>query len=58
MSQLSPDAEAIWEAFNEAGVFLDYGEALAAAFLTLADQVVPLSRDRIRAIAAELEGRE
>jgi len=41
---LSPAAQAVWEAFNEeeAGVFVDYGEKLAAAALeAAADQVVP-----------------
>jgi hypothetical protein len=69
--QLSPAALAIWEAFNEdeAGVFVDYGDKLAAALRAAADQVVPLdplgpggwdAMDEIRAsilaIAAELEG--
>jgi hypothetical protein len=33
MTDLSPAAPAIWEAFNEdeAGVFVDYGDKLAAA---------------------------
>jgi hypothetical protein len=33
MTDLSPAALAIWEAFNEdeAGVFIDYGDKLAAA---------------------------
>jgi hypothetical protein len=41
---LSPAALAIWEAFNEdeAGVFVDYGDKLAAALRAAADQVVPL----------------
>ena len=45
MTKLSPAAEAIWEAFNEeeAGVFVDYGEKLAAALRAAADQVVPFS---------------
>jgi hypothetical protein len=42
---LSPAAQAIWDAYNaafdEAGVFTDYGDALAAALRALADQVVP-----------------
>ena len=40
---LSPAAQAVWEAFNqdEAGVFVDYGEKLAAALRAAADQVVP-----------------
>lgn len=41
--QLSPAALAVWEAFNqdEAGVFVDYGEKLAAALYAAADQVGP-----------------
>jgi cytochrome c556 len=41
MPELSPAAEAIWEAFNEdeAGVFVDYGEKLAAALRAAADHV-------------------
>lgn len=40
MSDLSPAAQAVWEAFNEeeAGVFVDYGQKLAAALEALADQ--------------------
>ena len=43
MPKLSPAAQAVWEAFNEdeAGVFVDYGEKLAAALQAVADQVVP-----------------
>ena len=43
MPELSPAAAAVWEAFNqeEAGVFVDYGERLAAALYAAADQVVP-----------------
>jgi hypothetical protein len=43
MPELSPVAQAVWEAFNEqeAGVFVDYGEKLAAALEAAADQVVP-----------------
>ena len=43
MTNLSPAAQAIWDAFNEdeAGVFVDYGEKLAAALRAAADQVVP-----------------
>ena len=38
---LSPAAQAVWEAFNEdeAGVFVDYGEKLAAALRAAADHV-------------------
>ena len=63
---LTPAAQAIWEAFNEdeAGVFVDYGDKLAAALRALADQVVPANGSRknneiraeILASAAELEG--
>lgn len=46
---LSPAAQAVWEAFNqdEAGVFVDYGEKLAAALRAAADQLPlqPLTRD-------------
>lgn len=40
---LSPAALAVWEAFNreEPGVFVDYGDCLAAALRAAADQVVP-----------------
>ena len=40
MNNLSPSAQAVWEAFNEeeAGVFVDYGQKLAAALDALADQ--------------------
>jgi hypothetical protein len=40
---LSPAALAVWEAFNseEPGVFVDYGDCLAAALRATADQVVP-----------------
>lgn len=71
MAELSPAANAVWEAFNqdEAGVFVDYGEKLAAALRAVADQdetlfdvdeeMVPAVRavrtDRILAIADELE---
>jgi hypothetical protein len=43
MTDLSPAALAIWEAFNEdeAGVFVDYGDKLASAIRAAADQVVP-----------------
>ena len=72
MTELSPQAQAIWEAFNEdeAGVFVDYGDKLAAALRAAADQVVPEFwhedddiygetvqdvRHKLLAIAAELE---
>jgi hypothetical protein len=40
VNNLSPAAQAVWEAFNEeeAGVFVDYGQKLAAALEALADQ--------------------
>ena len=40
---LSPAAQAVWEAFNEeeAGVFVDYGEKLAAALRAAVNQVLP-----------------
>lgn len=43
MNNLSPAAQAVWEVFNadEAGVFVDYGQKLAAALEAAADQVVP-----------------
>jgi hypothetical protein len=43
MTELSPAVQAVWDAFNEdeAGVFVDYGEKLAAALQAVADQVVP-----------------
>jgi hypothetical protein len=41
MTTLSPAAQAVWEAFNEdeAGVFVDYGDKLAAALKAAADQL-------------------
>jgi hypothetical protein len=41
MSELSPQAQAVWEAFNEAapGMFIDYGDCLAAALRAAADQL-------------------
>jgi hypothetical protein len=41
MTSLSPAALAVWEAFNseEPGVFVDYGDCLAAALRAAADQV-------------------
>ena len=43
MTDLSPAALAVWEAFNrdEPGVLVDYGDCLAAALRAAADQVVP-----------------
>jgi hypothetical protein len=71
MTELSPAASAVWEAFNqdEAGVFVDYGDKLAAALRAAADQMrysdqlgltgfggYVQAQDQILAIAAELEG--
>ena len=46
MTNLSPAALAVWEAFNseEPGVFVDYGDCLATALRAAADQVVPEER--------------
>jgi hypothetical protein len=65
MTNLSPAALAVWEAFNseEPGVFVDYGDCLAAALRAAADQVAPVStnrrqldiRFRLLAIATNLE---
>ena len=56
MSELSPAAQAVWEAFNEdeAGVFVDYGEKLSAALRAAA---LYCKRDRLQliVIANELE---
>jgi hypothetical protein len=43
MAGLSPAAQSVWDAFNEeeAGVFTDYGEKLAAALRAAVDQVLP-----------------
>lgn len=57
---LSPATDAIWEAFNqeEAGVFVDYGNKLAAAFRELASRIVGADgvRQDILDIADELDG--
>ncbi len=47
MNNLSPAALAVWEAFNseEPGVFVDYGDCVAAALRAAADQVVPEHRE-------------
>jgi hypothetical protein len=69
MTELSPQAQAVWEAFNEdeAGVFVDYGEKLAAALRAVAMEVVlnkyqyadwqmaDMIMKEIQAIADELE---
>jgi hypothetical protein len=43
LTDLSPAALAVWEAFNseEPGVFVDYGDCLAAALRAAADQASP-----------------
>ena len=45
MTDLSPAAQAVWDAFNDVservGIFEDYGDALAAALRAVADQLVP-----------------
>jgi hypothetical protein len=43
MAGLSPAAQSVWNAFNEeeAGVFTDYGEKLAAALRAAVDQLLP-----------------
>jgi hypothetical protein len=45
MTNLSPPAQVIWDAFSDVfervGVFEDYGDALAAVLRAAADQVVP-----------------
>ncbi len=52
MADLSPAAQAIWDAFNAAaesvGTFEDYGDALAAALRAAADQVVPKEPNYMR----------
>ena len=68
MINLFPAAQAIWEAFNEdeAGVFVDYGDKLAAALRAVANDwrvdtefilgVEYIRTSTLDAIAAELEG--
>lgn len=56
---LSPAAQAVWEAFNqdEAGVFIDYGDKLAAALRAIASEVYfKADKNMILSIASELEG--
>lgn len=70
MTDLSPAAQAVWDAFNEdeAGVFVDYGDKLAAALRAAADlekhnpwggRIESCGsmwmRDQLLAIATELE---
>ena len=56
MIELSPAAQAIWEAVNEdeAGVFVDYGDKLAAA-LRAAALYCKRDAPQLLTIAAELE---
>jgi hypothetical protein len=60
MTSLSPAALAVWEAFNseEPGVFVDYGDCLAAALRALAARIngADAIRQDVLDIAAELEG--
>lgn len=68
MAELSPAAQAVWEAFNEdeAGVFVDYGDKLAAALRAAADQLITVDwsvemeelHDSFHAIANELRGQD
>jgi hypothetical protein len=60
MTNLSPEAQAVWDAFNDAslmndvteraGVFEDYGDVLAAALRVLIDKVVPEETEAPRAV--------
>ena len=56
---LSPAALAVWEAFNqdEAGMFVDYGDKLAAALRAVVQELkyFGITEKNILAIAAELE---
>lgn len=69
MSKLSPLAQAVWDAFNEdeAGVFVDYGEKLAAAIEALTSGCTTMeiracefgqaiTSDQLLSIARELKG--
>ncbi len=55
MTKLSAAADAVWEAFNEeeAGVFVDYGDKLAAALRAMVDQVAPEHRENYPATLDE-----
>jgi hypothetical protein len=55
---LSPAADAAWEAFNqdEAGVFVDDGDKLAAAFVAVAPYLEHDGQQLLK-IARELEGK-
>ena len=46
LTPLSPAAQAVWDAFNEdePGVFVDYGDCLAAALRAAIDQAIPLTK--------------
>lgn len=65
MTKLSPAAQAVWDAFNEdeAGVFVDYGDKLAAALRAAVAQtqrnpghdIWQCDADDLLAIADELE---
>jgi hypothetical protein len=60
MTDLSPAAQAVWEAFNqdEPGVFVDYGDCFAAALRAAADQLDhPTSAHTLYAFADELEAK-
>jgi hypothetical protein len=71
MTNLSPAAQAVWDAFNadEPGAFVDYGDKLAVAILAVVDQkseyisteshgkISVIFTDDLLAIAEELEGR-
>jgi hypothetical protein len=73
MTRLSPPAQALWDAFNEdeVGVFVDYGDKLAAAIealtaychvteIRVADGVIEFDQvitcDQLLSIARELKG--
>tara|TARA_R110000868_G_scaffold189769_3_gene433316 strand:- start:181 stop:396 length:216 start_codon:yes stop_codon:yes gene_type:complete len=67
--QLSPEAQAVWDAFNDVtervGVFEDYGDALADALRAVVEHCVPDDSEghwvyipQVLAIANELEGKK
>ncbi len=72
MTNLSPAAQAVWDAFNEdeAGTFVDYGDKLAAALRAAVNQkseyisteshgkISVIFTDDLLAIAEKLEGRQ
>jgi hypothetical protein len=45
LQPLSPEAQAVWDAFHEdeEGVFVDFGDKLAAALRAATDQAIPLA---------------